>query len=403
MRLIYLNVQHYKSLENVELGNIQPLTVLVGPNAAGKSNVIDVLKFLRDMVSESLEHAISRRNGITAIRQHSRTRPYQISIKLCLLDENFEDEKAREASYEITISSLVAGNYKIERESAVWYEDDFEYDEETQDVNFIGVTQHAMQRSTDGKVFRDGVETKIVLPSDQIALGLTLFRRSDGIASKISNFVQSLRFTTIFPNTLREPKKPDADAALKETGENWASILKALKRSPKGRHELERIKEMMQIVMPNLRDVSVATVGGYLVPQFRVAETAGKKEVTYDLDPSQLSDGTLRVLGILLALYQLPHPSFVAIEEPEQTVHPGLLSMLAEAFHEVSERTQLFVTSHSPHLIEYFAPEEIRVVAMEDGETRVTGIKSSQLEAIKEKLISIQELMLAEGLQVEEA
>jgi predicted ATPase len=349
MRLTSLTVQHYKSLSNVGMDNIQPVTVLVGTNAAGKSNVVDVLKFLRDMVSESLEHAISRRNGITAIRQHSRTRPYQISIKLCLLDDEFEDGEARESSYEITISSLVAGNYKVEREAAFWYEDEHDFDEETQDINFIGVAQHSMQRSSDGIVLRNGKETKLVLPPDQVALGLTLFRHSDGIAAKISNFVRSLRFTTIFPNTLREPKKPDADAALKETGENWASILKALKRTPKGRHELERIKEMMQVVMPNLRDVSVTTVGGYLVPQFRVAETSGKKEVTYDLDPSQLSDGTLRVLGILLALYQLPHPSFVAIEEPEQTVHPGLL------------------------------------------------------EAIKEKLISIQELMLAEGLQVEEA
>lgn len=403
MRLISLTVQHYKSLSSVKMDDIQPVTVLVGTNAAGKSNVVDVLKFLRDMVSESLEHAVSRRNGITAIRQHSRTRPYQISIKLCLLDEEFEDEQARQSSYEITISSLVAGNYKVERETAFWHEEDYEFDDETNGWNHIGIVQHSMQRFSNGKVFRDGEETKISLPHDQVALGLTLFRHSEGIAGKISNFVRSLRFTTIFPNTLREPKKPDADAALKETGENWASILKALKRTPKGRQELERIKEMMQVVMPNLRDIFVATVGGYLVPQFRVAETAGRKEVTYNLDPSQLSDGTLRVLGILLALYQLPHPSFVAIEEPEQTVHPGLLAMLAEAFHEVSERTQLFVTSHSPHLIEYFSPEEIRVVAMEDGETRVTGIKSAQLEAIKEKLISIQELMLAEGLQVEDA
>ncbi|HEX5337064.1 MAG TPA: ATP-binding protein, partial [Gallionella sp.] len=189
----------------------------------------------------------------------------------------------------------------------------------------------------------------------------------------------------------------------KESGENWASILKALKRTSKGRQELERIKEMMQVVMPAMQDIHVKGVGGYLVPQIRIAEAGGKSEAGYDLDPSQLSDGTLRVLGILLALYQNPAPQFVAIEEPEQTVHPGLLAMLAEAFHEVAERTQLLITSHSPHLIEYFKPEEIRVVAQDDGETRVTKIKSAQLEAIKERLISMQELMLAEGLQAEEA
>lgn len=403
MRLTSLTVQHYKSLANIQLEGIQPVTVLVGPNAAGKSNVVDVLKFLRDMVVEGLDHAISKRGGITTIRQHSRTKPYQISFKLCCSSNDFEDGAARMVSYEITISSLVAGNYKVEREAAVWYEDEHDFDDQDESWSYVGVSQRTMQRYSDGGLSINGDKLKSVLPSDQVALGLRLFRHSDGVASPIANFVRSFRFSTIFPNTLRDPKKPDADAALKESGENWASILKALKRTPKGRQELERIKEMMQVVMPSMQDIHVKTVGGYLVPQFRVSEASGKAEAGYDLDPSQLSDGTLRVLCILLALYQNPAPQFVAIEEPEQTVHPGLLVMLAEAFHEVSERTQLFVTSHSPHLIEFFAPEEIRVAVQDDGETRVTRIKSAQLQAIKERLISMQELMLAEGLQAEEA
>lgn len=401
MRLTSLSVQHYKSLANIQLENIQPVTVLVGPNAAGKSNVVDVLKFLRDMVVEGLDHAISKRGGITTIRQHSRTKPYQISFKLCFSD-NFEDEKSRTASYEITISSLIAGNYRVEREAAIWFEEEYDFDEESNSLTMVAINRHSMQRSADGSLSIDGKKTKSTLPADQVALGLRILQRIDAIASPIANFVRAFRFSTIFPNTLRDPKKPDSDAALKESGENWASILKALKRTQRGRQELERIKEMMQVVMPAIQDIHVKAVGGYLVPQIRVAEAGAKSAAGYDLDPSQLSDGTLRVLGILLALYQNPAPKFVAIEEPEQTVHPGLLPMLAEAFHEVSERTQLFVTSHSPHLIEFFAPEEIRVAVQEDGETRVTPIKSAQLQAIKERLISMQELMLAEGLQAEE-
>ncbi len=403
MRLTSLAVQHYKSLANVHLENIQPVTVLVGPNAAGKSNVVDVLKFLRDMVMEGLDHAISKRSGITAIRQHSRTKPYQISFKLCFLDDSFDDGKSRSVSYEITISSLIAGNYKIERETANWYEHEYEFDEDNGTSMLVGIGRRIMHRSADGALTFGGKKLKTVLPSDQAALGLRLLTHSEGIAYPIANFVRSFRFSTIFPNTLREPKKPDADSVLKESGENWASILKALKRTPRGRQALEHIKEMMRVVMPAMVDIHVKAVGGYLVPQFRIAEAGGKQDAAYDLDPSQLSDGTLRVLCILLALYQNPAPKFVAIEEPEQTVHPGLLAMLAEAFHEVSERTQLFVTSHSPHLIEFFDPEEIRVAVQENGETRVTPIKSAQLQAIKEQLISMQELMLAEGLQAEEA
>ena len=215
----------------------------------------------------------------------------------------------------------------------------------------------------------------------------------------LSSFFSRFRFSTIFPNTLREPSRPDTDRALKESGQNWASVLKSLKKTSAGRQSFERIKETMQVVMPTLWDVAVKSVGGYLVPQFRVQDNEDAN--AHDFDPVQLSDGTLRIFGILLALYQTPPPPFLALEEPEQTVHPAILATLAEAFREVSEQTQIFVTSHSPHFVDFFQPEEIRVVSMENGKTLVSSIRRAQMEALKERLISLEELMMSEGLQPE--
>jgi predicted ATPase len=59
MRLTELNISHYKSVESVDLQDISPITVLVGCNGAGKSNVVDALRFLRDAVSQGLDHAVS--------------------------------------------------------------------------------------------------------------------------------------------------------------------------------------------------------------------------------------------------------------------------------------------------------------------------------------------------------
>lgn len=154
----------------------------------------------------------------------------------------------------------------------------------------------------------------------------------------------------------------------------------------------------MQVVMPQLEDISTQAVGGFIHPRFKVREANGKQHY---FDPSQISDGTLRILGILLALYQSPHPSLMVIEEPEQTVNPALLAVLADAFRESSERTQLLITSHSPHLVDLFEPENIRVVTMQDGETRLGPIRASQREAIKEHLLSLEQIMSAEGLQPE--
>ncbi len=77
--------------------------------------------------------------------------------------------------------------------------------------------------------------------------------------------------------------------------------------------------------------------------------------------------------------------------------------MLAEAFKEVAELTQVVVTTHSPQLIEHFEPDNIRIVTMQDGVTHIAPIKESQREAVQRGLMTLGEFMAAEGLQPEEA
>ena len=156
----------------------------------------------------------------------------------------------------------------------------------------------------------------------------------------------------------------------------------------------------MKCVVPTFEEVTVSTVGSYLVPRFRFA--LGQDD-TVEFDPVQLSDGTLRIFGILLALYQVPPPRLLVIEEPEQTVHPGVLGVLADAFREASENTQILVTTHSPHFIDHFEPAQVRVVTLENGLTKVCAMKRTQVEAVKRRLMSMQEFMLAEGLLPEDA
>ncbi|MBL8453370.1 MAG: hypothetical protein JNK97_11550, partial [Zoogloea sp.] len=63
----------------------------------------------------------------------------------------------------------------------------------------------------------------------------------------------------------------------------------------------------------------------------------------------------------------------------------------------------LFITSHSPHLVDLFPAEAIRVVDMRDGQTRVSPIRASQQAAIKEHLLSVEQIMSADGLLPEDA
>src|SRR3546814_4878669 len=76
-----ITVNHFKSLESCSI-DFEDVTVFVGPNSAGKSNVVDAIRFVTDALKNGLDRAVSDRHGINSIKQWSPTRPYQVSISL---------------------------------------------------------------------------------------------------------------------------------------------------------------------------------------------------------------------------------------------------------------------------------------------------------------------------------
>jgi len=408
MRLVDLRISHYKSLSDIALTDIQPVTVLVGCNGVGKSNVADALRFLRDAVSQGLDHAVSTRGGIGLIRQYSPTKPFQISFDFGFAEN---DDTAHVIRYQLTLTSLREGNFRVERERCEWVgPTEFGFDNEHNELIEYEFKAMLAERNSEGRITLKVAGKAVTLenerptPPDALALGSRITWLDFGAINfgspTLRNFILNFRFSAIYPNTLRQPSPPDTDPILKENGANWASILRNLKKTSRGKLAWEQVREMMQVVMPQLEDISPQAVGGFIMPRFKVREASGEAHL---FDPSQISDGTLRILGILLALYQTPHPSLMVIEEPEQTVNPALLALLADAFREVSERTQLLITSHSPHLIDCFDPENIQVVTMQNGETRISPIRASQREAVKEHLLSLEQIMSSEGLLPEDA
>ena len=404
MRLAKLVIHHYKSLVDVELDNIQPVTILVGCNGVGKSNVVDVLRFLHDALGKGLDHAVSIRGGIGLIRQYSSNKPYQVTLEFCFVDDKNPEVSFR---YQLCLTSLKEGNFKVEREQGEWF-DSPTILRTRPSGDDVGKPMRFERKSNGTINLRiDGKSAKLLYPKqfsqDSLAFGEMCSTEDSAFVrfgGGIYAFIQNMRFSSIYPNTLRHTAHPDTDPVLKEDGSNWSSILRSMRKTSRGKQALEQIKEMMQIVMPQLEDISTQAVGGFIHPRFKVK---GKSGSVHFFDPSQISDGTLRILGILLALYQIPHPSLMVVEEPEQTVNPALLAVLVDAFRESSERTQLLITSHSPHLVDLFDPENIRVVTMQEGDTYVSPIRSSQQEAIKEHLLSLEQIMSAEGLLPEDA
>ena len=393
MRLKTVRIQHYKSLNDVTVHLHPRVTVIVGPNGVGKSNFVDVFRFLHDAVASNLDDAIRKREGIVRLLQYYKTRPYRISMNYTFTDaqETFE--------YFLKLTGNSNGDWHIINESL----------NPLESVESIGYGMR-YERASSKKLIvgQDKIEG---FPEHRLALG-TLLRQTVNLdnhiqdllsekndsrrwpmllGSRIIKEVNRWNHCTIYPNILKKPANPDrSQSALEESGENWATVIKSAKPAT-----MERIYEAMRAVLPDFRHVKVETVGSYLIPRFFFA--SGKETIAFD--PIQLSDGTLRLFGILLAAYQQPPPRLLVIEEPEQTIYPGALAVLADVFSEISETTQVIITTHSPHLISHFTPDQIRVAYLQNGLTQIANIHPHQMEAIHEGLMSLGEFMATEGLQ----
>src|SRR5262249_26893492 len=154
------------------------------------------------------------------------------------------------------------------------------------------------------------------------------------------------------PQAIRELQTPDAGELLRRDGSNLASVLANLQaRVPdvKG-----RIEEYLARVMPGVSSVNHRAIGPKETLEFR-QDVAGGKEPWRFL-ASNMSDGTLRALGVLVALLQTGQNGklipIVGIEEPEAALHPAALAVLLDALTEGSLKRQVLVTSHSPDLLD---------------------------------------------------
>lgn len=413
-----LSINHFKSLERVDI-DFSNTTIFVGNNASGKSNIVDAIRFVRDAMINGLDRAIGDRHGIQSIRQWSPTRPYRISFTI-----NVSGGDELSAKYHFAIDSA-RSEWKVVREEAEIYNkenDFFEVEDEDEGAQYIeGARHRKVVVSRDDKGLCDFAMWTIIRDKD-VHIDKNLFFRSPGLydnepqkrsfrvaqsdelllnlravweigplRSQLANF----QAYNIFPNTLRLPQEPSNETYLSPEGRNLASVFKRMRRSSRGVDALNQITAAMTAIMPTLDRISVLTVGGYLVIQFHVIEPTGRGH-TYNV--SQLSDGTLRMLGLLTALYQEPKPAIIALEEPEQTVNPGILTVLADSIKEVAKRSQILITTHSPNLLDKFAPEFIETVEMVGGKTQVAKIGANQMEAVKERLFTLGELLSAEGL-----
>lgn len=364
-------IKNYRSIESCDV-ILGDLVYLVGPNGAGKSNFLDALRLIADALNSTLDNALRSRSGIKEVRRRSTGHPTHFTVKLYLsLDEITVGE------YSIRIGAKTNGGYEVQ-------------EEQCKISKFMSQDSYFTVYS--GEVTACSIPTPPPASDDRLYLvsvaGYPEFR-------EVYDALKGLNFYSVNPERIREVQSPDSGEVLARDGWNLASVLRELARHPDVK---ERVEEYLSKVVPGVNRADYRALGPKETIEFRQHVKGATAPWTFFA--SNMSDGTLRALAILVALFQpkaktSKSPAFVGIEEPEIALHPAAAGVLRDCLLEASQHTQIIVTSHSPELLDdsSISDASILAVSSSEGTTAIGKMDDAGREAIRNRLYTVGELL----------
>jgi len=366
-------LKNYKSIAACDV-RLRQLTFLVGPNGAGKSNFLDALRFVNDSLRTSLDHALRDRSGINEVRRRSGGHPTHFGMRL-----EFTLRTGQTGHYAFRIGARSKGTYEVQQEECFLDEQ-----EVFGKPRFFRVQGGEVQTSA---------QVAPALAPDRLYLvnasGLPEFR-------PVYEAFSQMGFYNLNPVSMRDLQQPDAGLLLNRDGNNLASVLSAM--SSEHPELKRRIEDYLSKIVPGIRGVDAKSIGPKETVEFK--QVMAGSQNPWRFLAVNMSDGTLRALGILVALFQSgngssPYVPLVGIEEPEVALHPAAAGVLFDSLQDASQRTQIIVTSHSPDLLdnESLATDAILAVTAPAGTTFIGPLDPAGRSALRDRLYTAGELL----------
>lgn len=337
-----LRIRNYRVLRDVTFEPLTPMTALVGANGTGKSTVFDALRFLQQAVAGGLATAWDERGGLAEIRSREASEPVEIELTCQVDQERFH--------YRVAVDED-EGTPVVRTEELSW-ETAGQRDTVPQLNLREGVGSVAGGDLFDNAVSLSGPDVLAVSVLGQLDTNpqIVAFRR----------FVMQCRLSNLDIERIRAGgTRSNKNPRLSTSGDNLASVVQYLReREPDVWASI--ISELRRYV-PGLADVVPERLGdGRDI--VRIKEESADEPIL----PASISEGTLKLLGYLVALRE--PASVLLLEEPENQVHPRLHYLLAEAARSSAETGQVIVATHAPRLVDAMRPEEVWVLYRgEDG------------------------------------
>ena len=361
MRVSRVRLGNWRNFRKVDVA-LQDRAFLVGPNASGKSNFLDALRFLRDVAAPEggLQRAVADRGGISHLRCLAARSHPDVTVEVELGDGG------RAAwSYRLTVGADKQHQPLVKRETVlregaqVWSRPD---DADRGDPQLLQQT-HLEQLSANVK-FRE-----------------------------IAEFLASIRYYHIVPQLVRKPERYVGPRGDPYGGDFLAQVAEASATTQK--YRLRRIREALSVAVPQFTDLKLARDARgvpHLEGTYEHWRLHGKRQ-----DETDFSDGTLRLLGLLWCLLDAKGP--LLLEEPELSLHAEVVRQIPGLMARVQRQSgsQAVVSTHSGDLLldEGIGADEVLLLEpSEEGTTVRTGASIPEVLTLLESGFSLADIVI---------
>lgn len=403
--LKHLKVKNFKSFKEIDI-TLKHLNVLIGSNASGKSNFVQIFSFLRAICHQGLDDAISLQGGIEYLRNFKSGPDDNLVMELKIALPC----KARvKRPLRIPVGHLWYTGATWEFELKLGKRSGFQI---IQDLWKIDVEVHnradAKVESPESKgcieiTTKNGhIHTSIDLPNTSIQPRHRDYLLRHEVPSKqlilenpfilihlfpaITRFFDEVGIYDFDPKWAKKTTPLTSTVDLEESGSNLAIAVKDVISTSEGKR---KFLNLVTNILPFIKSVDTkrATDRSVLLT---LTESYSEK---YSLPSSLISDGTINITALIMALYFQPD-RLTIIEEPERNIHPSLMSKIIEMMNDVLTTRQIIITTHNPEIVRYVGLKDLLTVRRnQKGHSEIT--RSSEQEEIKiflENDMELQEL-----------
>ncbi len=348
MKLKSLHIKGFKSIDNIDGASIDfgDITVLLGANGVGKSNLVSFFNMMNYMMTGALQNFIGERGYADTFLYFGSQNTREITAQI-----KFEDERASD-TYQFRLSHA-AGDILIFTEEVLSYH-------QTGQARAFNLQLNPAVRESDlieyvNRPSIREVEKRIAAVILGLLRNCRVFHFHDTSASarvRGQGYIEDNRY-------------------LKSDAGNLAAFLYRLKENSNTVAYYARIVRYIQKVMPQFGDFDLAPSAqnnNYITLNWR-----DKTNLQHLFGSHQLSDGSLRFMCLAALLLQPKEslPSVIILDEPELGLHPSAITYLSGMIKSASLHAQVIIATQSPRLVDEFNLEDI-VVVQRDMNTQST-------------------------------